>query len=343
MLGTIVLTGVLYVTIPKGFFPQEDTGLLSGVTQAGQDISTDGMGQHQEEINNLILQDPAVESVASYIGPGPSSPAPNQGRLFVALKPLGHRGPHASAPEVISRIERRAGGITGIKLYLQAAQDITIGARASKSAYQYTLVDVDPAELSVWASKVRAALAKAPGVTDVASDAVAAAPELRLKINRDQASRLGITASQIDDALYDAFGERPATKVYTPYNVYFVIMEVASPFRMTPDALNQVFLRAANGSSVPLSTVATLTNDTAPLLVNHDGGFPSVTLSFNLKPGASIGQAVSAVQNIQRQLHLPKTVQTKFSGAAQAFQSALSGMDVLILAALIAVYRSMLS
>jgi hydrophobe/amphiphile efflux-1 (HAE1) family protein len=338
MLGTIVLTGVLYVTIPKGFFPQEDTGLLSGVTQAGQDISTDGMGQRQEEINNLILQDPAVESVASYIGPGPSSPAPNQGRLFVALKPLGHRGPHGSAPEVISRIERRAAGITGIKLYLQAAQDITIGARASKSAYQYTLVDVDPAELSVWASKVRAALAKAPGVTDVASDAVAAAPELSLKINRDQASRLGITASQIDDALYDAFGERPATKVYTPYNVYFVIMEVAAPFRMTPDALNQVFLRAANGSSVPLSTVATLTNDTAPLLVNHDGGFPSVTLSFNLKPGASIGQAVSAVQNIQRQLHLPKTVQTKFSGAAQAFQSALSGMDVLILAALIAVY-----
>ncbi|HEX4740619.1 MAG TPA: efflux RND transporter permease subunit [Caulobacteraceae bacterium] len=338
MLGTIVLTGVLYVTIPKGFFPQEDTGLLSGVTQAGQDISTDGMAQRQEQINNLILQDPAVESVASYIGPGPSSPAPNQGRLFVALKPLGRRGPHGSAPQVISRIQRRAAAITGIKLYLQAAQDITIGARASKSAYQYTLVDVDPAELSVWASKVRAALAKAPGVTGVASDAVAAAPELSLKINRDQASRLGITASQIDDALYDAFGERPATKVYTPYNVYFVIMEVAAPFRMTPDALNQVFLRSANGSSVPLSTVATLTSDTAPLLVNHDGGFPSVTLSFNLKPGASIGQAVSAVQNIQRELHLPKTVQTKFSGAAQAFQSALSGMDVLILAALIAVY-----
>jgi hydrophobe/amphiphile efflux-1 (HAE1) family protein len=338
MLGTIVLTGVLYVAIPKGFFPQEDTGLLAGVTQAGQDISTDGMAQRQQEIDDAILKDPAVESIASYIGPGPSSPAPNQGRLFIALKPLGHRGRHGSAPEVMARINKSVAAITGIKLYLQAAQDITIGARASKSAYQYTLVDVDPAELSVWASKVQAALKKAPGVTDVASDAVAAAPELSLKINRDQASRLGITASQIDDALYDAFGERPATKVYTPYNVYFVIMEVAQPFRMTPDALNQVFLRSANGSSVPLSTVATLTNDTAPLLVNHDGGFPSVTLSFNLKPGASIGQAVSTVQNIQHQMRLPKTVQTKFSGAAQAFQSALSGMGILILAALVVVY-----
>jgi hydrophobe/amphiphile efflux-1 (HAE1) family protein len=337
-LVTVILTAVLYVTIPKGFFPQEDTGLLSGVTQAGQDISTDGMARRQVEIDETVLKDPAVASIASYIGPGPSSPAPNQGRLFVALKPLGHRGPHGSAPEVIARIERQVAGIAGIRLYLQAAQDITIGARASKSAYQYTLVDVDPSELRVWAAKVQAALSRTPGLTDVASDAVAAAPEVSLRINRDQAGRLGITPSQIDDALYDAFGERPVTKVYTPYNVYFVILEVAAPFRMTPDVLNQVFLRAADGSAVPLRTVASITNDTAPLLVNHDGGFPSVTLSFNLKPGASIGDAVAAVQKVQHDLHMPPTVLSKFSGAAQAFQSALSGMDILILAALTAVY-----
>ena len=338
LVATITLTGVLYVVIPKGFFPEQDTGLLAGVTQAAKDISTDGLAARQTQITDIVLKDPAVASVASYIGPGPSSPSPNQGRLFIALKPEGKRGPHSTAPQVIARIEQHVAEVAGIRLYLQAAQDITIGARVSKSAYQYTLVDADAAELTLWANRVQAALKQLPGLTDVASDAVSGAPELDIKIDRDAAARLGVTPQAIDDALYDAFGERPATKVYTPLNQYQVILEVAAPFRSSPNALNQVYLRSTGGQSVPLSAVAQVSNATAPLVVNHQGGFPSVTVSFNLKPHVSIGAAVSAIAKVQHDLHMPLTVQTSFQGAAQAFQSALSGQGILILAALTAVY-----
>ena len=338
MLCTITLTGVLYVVIPKGFFPQQDTGLLTAISEADQNISTDGLAKRQTQITDVILKDPAVQSVASYIGPGPSSPSPNQGRMFVALKPLGHRGPDGSAFAVIPRIQRAVAHIAGIKLYLQAAQDITIGARVSKSAYQYTLVDVDPKELAVYAAKAEAAFKHTAGLVGVASDAVAGAPQLNLKIDRDAAGRLGVTPQAIDDALYDAFGERPATKVYTPYNTYLVILEVAAPFRATPDALDEVFLRSASGAAVPLRAVASISDANAPSVVNHEGGFPSVTLSFNLQPGASIGAAVDAVNKVQRELHLPPAVKPSFQGNAAAFQSALSGQGVLILAALTAVY-----
>ena len=239
---------------------------------------------------------------------------------------------------MIARVNRQLASLAGIRVYLQASQDITIGARVSKSAYQFTLVDADPAELAAWAAKARDALTKAPGLTGVASDAVAGAPELNIAINRDAAARLGVTPQQIDDALYDAFGERPATKVYSAFNAYQVILEVAAPFRTTPDALNQVYLRSSTGQPVPLGAVASISNARAPLVVNHDGGFPSVTLSFNLKPNVSIGAAVDAVNKVKRELHLPPTVQTSFQGNAQAFQQALGGQAVLILAALIAVY-----
>jgi HAE1 family hydrophobic/amphiphilic exporter-1 len=338
LLAAIALTGVLYVVIPKGFFPQQDTGLLAGVTEASKDISTNGLAERQTAVTDIILKDPAVASVASYIGPGPSSPSPNQGRMFIALKPEGKRGSDGGAQAVIARIERHVANVAGIRLYLQAAQDITIGARVSKSAYQYTLVDADPKELASWAAKVQDALKRTPGLTDVASDAVSGAPELNITIDRDAAARLGVTPQAIDDALYDAFGERPATKVYTPLNEYQVIIEVAAPFRTTPDALQQVYLKSATGQSVPLGAVAQVSNATAPLVVNHQGEFPSVTVSFNLEPHVSIGAAVSAIAKVQNQLHMPATVQTSFQGAAQAFQSALSGQGLLILAALTAVY-----
>lgn len=338
MLGTIALTGLLYVAIPKGFFPTQDTGLLAGITQANADISTQGLAQRQQAVVDTILHDPAVSSVASYIGPGPSSPSPNQGRMFIALKPFGHRGPDGGAQQVIRRLDKAVSGIPGIRLYLQASQDITIGARVSKSQYQFTMVDADPAELRLWASRATDAFRQIHGLADVTSDAGAGGPQLDIHIDRDAAARLGISADDIDTTLYDAFGERPATKVFTALNQYNVILEVAPQFRADPNALSSIYLRSSTGAPVPLAQVASVTTDTAPLVVNHQGGFSSTTISFNLQPGVSIGTAVSAVNKVRAQLHMPATVQTSFQGSAAAFQSALAGQGLLILAALVAVY-----
>jgi hydrophobe/amphiphile efflux-1 (HAE1) family protein len=338
MVGTISLTVILYAIIPKGFFPQQDTGLIAGITEAGQDISTQGLATLQSRLTDVILRDPAVQTVASYIGPGPSSPAPNEGRMFIALKPLGHRGADGGAAQVIARLGRNVAGIPGIHLYLQASQDITIGARVSKSQYQFTLVDADPAELKVWADRAVAAFKSLHGLTDVASDTADGAPQLAITVNRDAAARLGIQPEDIDTALYDAFGERPVNKVFTTLNQYSVLLEVDPAHRADPRALDQIYLRSATGAPTPLSQVASITTNTAPLVVNHQSGFASTTISFNLAPHMSIGSAVDAVQKVQAQLHLPRTVQTSFQGNAQAFQSALGGQTTLILAALVAVY-----
>ncbi|RUN75171.1 acriflavine resistance protein B [Sphingomonas sp. TF3] len=336
--GTVALTGLLFVTIPKGFFPEQDTGMIAGITEASGDISTTGLAARQTALVDILLKDPAIQTVASYIGPGGSSPAPNQGRMFIALKPFGHRGPDGGAQQVIARLNKAVAGLAGIKLYLQASQDITIGARVSKSQYQFTLVDADSAELSEWSQRVASAFKKIAGVTDVTSDAGSNGPQLAITIDRDAAARLGITPETIDTALYDAYGERPATKIYTPVNQYFVVLEFAAAQRATPDSLQQIYLSASNGDRIPLSQVATIQPDSAPLVVNHQSGFPSTTISFNLAPGVSIGTAVSAVQKVQAQLHLPPTLQTSFAGNAQAFQSALAGQGILILLALVVVY-----
>ncbi len=338
LVGTITLTGVLYTTIPKGFFPTQDTGLIAGITQSSSDISTTGLGDRQQKVTDIILKDAAVSSVASYIGPGPSSPSPDQGRMFVALKPYGGRGANGGAPAVIARLDKAVADVPGIKLYLQASQDITIGARVAKSQYQYTLVDADPKELSGWVEKALAAFRKLPGLTDINSDSGARGPQLAIQVDRDAAGRLGVMTSDIDTALYDAFGERPATKVFTALNQYNVILEVAPQFRADPGALDAIYLRSAAGTPVPLSQIAHVTTETAPLVVNHQGGFPSTTISFNLAPGSSIGAAVTAVNKVKAELHLPPTVQSSFQGNAQAFQSALAGQAVLILAAMVAVY-----
>jgi multidrug efflux pump subunit AcrB len=239
---------------------------------------------------------------------------------------------------VIDRLNRQLQQVEGIRVYLQASQDLTIGARAAKAQYQYTLVDVDPLELGAWASRMVTELKKIPGLRDVSTDAVSDGPQLKLEIDRKAAARFGLQPQDIDNALYDAFGERPATKVYTPYGQYFVIVEVDRAFRSGPDALNQIYLRSAGGAAVPLRQIASISTRTGPLVVNHQNQFPSVTISFNLNPGVSIGTAVSAVESVKRQLHLPPTIEASFQGTARAYETALAGQVTLIGAALVAIY-----
>jgi len=338
MLVTMALTGVLYVVIPKGFFPEQDTGLLMATTEASQDVSSAGLGVRQQKLTDIIMKDHAVQTVASYIGPGPSNAAPNQGRMFIALKPLSKRGANSGAQEVIARLDKAVASVAGIKLYLQAAQDLTIGARVSKSQYQYSMVDVNPTELAYWSSKLVAKLQTIPALTSVGSDAVSGSPALSIQINREAAASYGVQVKDIDDALYDAFGSRIATKLFTSLGQYDVIVEVAPQYRQGPDAIKRIYVRSSQGSLVPLGQIAEIHMTSAPLIINHQKQFPSVTISFNLKPGVSIGTAVSSVDNAVRQLHFPRTIQAGFQGSAKAYGTALSGQLVLIGSALIAVY-----
>ncbi|HYZ34093.1 MAG TPA: efflux RND transporter permease subunit [Crenalkalicoccus sp.] len=335
MMATITVTGVLYVVIPKGFFPEQDTGMIAGITEAGQDISTNSLSERQQAVTDILLRDPAIATVASYIGPGPSSASPNQGRMWIALKPYNQR---PVVQQVIARLNEQLQGVQGIRLYMQAAQDLTIGARVAKAQYQYSMIDVDPQELSYWAARMVDELKKIPGLSDIGTDEASNAPQLRIEIDRMAAARFGITPQDIDNTLYNAFGERPTTKVFTPYGQYFVIIEVDPTFRSGPGALDQIYFRSSTGAAVPLRQVASITTRSAPLVVNHQEQFPSVTISFNLQPGVSIGTAVTAVDHVRSQLHLPETIQASFQGTARAYQTALSGQVPLIGAALIAIY-----
>ena len=338
MVVTVGVTAYLYTSIPKGFFPEQDTGLIMAITEAAPDVSSDGLGGRQLQLTDIILKDPAVASVASYIGPGPSNASPNQGRMFIALKPLAKRGPHGGAQQVIARLDKQLHAVVGIKIFMQAAQDLTIGSRLSKSEYQYTLVDIDPGELSYWSSRLVDALKTDNRLAEVASDAVSGGQQLNLEIDRKAASALGIRTKDIDEALYNAFGQRAATKVFTLLGQYLVIVEVAPEYRAGPAALDRIYLRSSTGAAVPLRQIAHVTMSAAPLVINHQSQFPSVTISFNLKPGISIGTAVSAVQDAVQHLHFPLTVYGSFQGSAQAYQTALSGQIPLIGAALVAVY-----
>ncbi len=341
MAATITLTGVLFVTIPKGFFPEQDTGLVTGITEAAQDVSTEGLGARQAAVTAIILKDPAVSSVASYIGPGPSNAAPNQGRMFITLKALDQRGKDGGAPQVIARINGAVAHVKGIRLFLQAAQDLTIGARTAKSEYQYTMVDADQAELTDYANRMVDKLRAAGGLADVGSDAESSGTLLRLDIDRKAAARFSLTTQDIDNALNDAFGGRTATKVFGAQGQYFVVVEADAASRSGVNALDRVFLRAPSGAIVRLNEVAQVKTMTGPVVINHQNQFPSVTVSFNLKPGVSIGTAVTAVTAVQQAeaaLHLPLTVQASFQGTAAAYQTALAGQAALIGAALVAIY-----
>lgn len=336
LLATIALTGYLYVIIPKGFFPQQDTGFIFGITEASQDISFPAMSERQQAVVDTVLQDPAVASVGSYIGPGGPTATLNNGRVFITLKPKGERT--VSADEVINRLRSKLAHIQGIALYMQAAQDITIGGRLSRTQFQYTLVDADPGELNYWSSIFLDKLKSIPGIADVASDQQNAGPLLDITINRDVASSHGILPATVDNTLSDAFGQRIVSTILTQQNQYHVVLEVSPEFQFGPGALSDIYVTSSSGQQVPLNTLVKAVEKVAPIVVNHQGQFPSTTISFNLLPGASIGNAVAAIQQAERQLGKPLSLSTSFQGNAQAFQSSLSSTPMLIAAALIVIY-----
>ena len=336
MLGTIVLTGYLYIVIPKGFFPQQDTGLIIGLSEAAQDISYSAMAERQMAVINAVLEDPAVASVGSAIGAGGGTTTINNGRMFIALKPNNARD--ATADQVVRRLQTRLARIQGITLYMQAAQDITIGGRLSKTQYQYTLADADPGELNRWAALFLDKIKTIPGITDITTDQENAGPLLDITVNREVASSFGILPSTVDNTLDDAFGQRIVSTMYTMNNEYHVVLEVDPKFQFGPEALNNIYINSSTGQQVPLRTLINSGVKVAPLVVNHQGQFPSVTISFNLAPGNSIGQAVSAIQQVEKELGKPASLATSFQGNAQAFQSSLSSTPLLIAAALVVIY-----
>jgi HAE1 family hydrophobic/amphiphilic exporter-1 len=336
MLATVVMTGYLYVVIPKGFFPQQDTGMIVAIAEAAQDISYPAMVQRMEAAMDVVLKDPAVYAVGSNIGAGGSTVTLNQGRAFIALKPRDQRD--ASADQIIARLQARLARVEGIRLYMQAAQDITVGGRLSKTQFQYTLTDADQNELNYWSAIFLDKLKAIPGITDVTSDQENAGPRLNVTVNREVASSFGILPATIDNTLDDAFGQRIVSTMFTPLNQYHVVLEVDPRFQYGPEALRDIYVNSSSGQQVPLSTLVNSDTEAAPIVINHLGLFPATTISFNLKPGVALGDAVTAIRQFEQQSNKPASLVTTFQGNAQAFQSALAGEVALILAALIVIY-----
>ena len=335
MLGTVVVTGYLYVIIPKGFFPQQDTGLIIGQSEAAQDISYQAMTERQQAMLDVIMKDPAVDSVAAATGAGGGLYTLNDGRVFIQLKPKAKRGP---IDKVMARLHTNLAKVQGITLYMQAAQDITIGARLNKTQFQYTLNDADPGELNHWTDLFYEKIKALPSVTDVATDQLNAGPLLDITIKRDVASSYGILPYTIDNTLDDAFGQRIVSTIYTTLQQYHVVLEVSPKFQYSPDALSNIYVKSSSGQQVPISTLVDSAIKVAPLVVNHTGQFPSVTISFNLAPGAAIGQAVNDIHAVETELHPPLSLQTSFQGNAQAFGASLKSTPILILASLFVIY-----
>ncbi|HRB14870.1 MAG TPA: multidrug efflux RND transporter permease subunit [Nitrospira sp.] len=335
-LGTMALTVYLYILVPKGFFPQQDTGRLFGNIQAAQDISFQAMRQKLTDVVDIIKSDPAVASITGFTGGGGHAGTTNTGRMFIALKPLEERG--LSSDEVIARLRPKLAKVPGAPTYLQAIQDLRIGGRASSAQYQYTLQSVDLAELNTWAPKVEAKLRTIQEIVDVNSDQQDRGQQSLVVFDRVTASRLGLSPQLIDDTLYDAFGQRQVSIMYTPLNQYHVVMEVAPQYWQNPSALHDIYVRSPNGAQVPLSAVTRYEPANTILSVNHQGQFPAVTVSFNMAPGASLGQAVLAVDQAMHDIGLPATVRGTFQGTAKAFQSSVENQPWLILAALVTVY-----
>ncbi len=336
VLGAIALTVLLFARIPKGLFPQQDNGLLVGFSEAPQDVSYLAMKDRQVAVNTIVGADPDVASVVSFIGGGPGGGSGNTGSLFVTLKPRPPR--KATADQIIARLRPKLSKLVGINLFMQAAQDVRVGGRLARTQYQYTIQDPDLTELNTWAPRVFERLKRVPELTDVATDQQSAGLELRLSIDRDSASRLGVSVRDVDNALYDAFGQRQISVTYGVANQYRVVMEVTPAYLEDEDTLRKLYLRSSSGGLVPLSALTTVSRGNLPTSINHQGQFPSVTLSFNLAPGKSLSDAVTAVQQAEREIRLPASVQGGFTGTAQAFQQSLSSQPVLILLALLAVY-----
>jgi HAE1 family hydrophobic/amphiphilic exporter-1 len=336
MLGTIGVTGYLYVVIPKGFFPQQDTGLIIGLAEGAQDISYPAMANRMQALLEVASKDPAVESLGASMGPGGATATLNQGRVFIALKPQNER--NASIDQVINRLQTALAKVQGITLYMQAAQDITVGGRVSKTQYQYTLTDADQNELNHWSALFLDKLKSLPEITDVTSDQENGGPRLNATVNRDIASSFGILPSTVDNTLGDAFGQRIVSTIFSPLNQYHVVLEVDPRFQSGPEALNNIYVNSSAAQEVPLSTLVDSTITGAPIVINHQGLFPATTISFNLKAGVALGDAVDAIRKIEQQSGKPQSLVTAFQGNANAFLSSLAGEPILIAAALVTIY-----
>jgi multidrug efflux pump len=335
-IGTVLLTVMLYIAVPKGFFPVQDTGVILGISQAAQSISFPAMAERQQAVAKIILEDPAVAGLSSFIGVDGINTTLNSGRMQINLKPLAQRSERA--PEIIRRLQGRLAGTEGITLYMQPVQDLTVENRVSRTQYQYTLEDADPQELRRWAPALLETLQALPELHDVSSDQQDQGLAAMVDIDRSTAARLGITPQLVTDTLYDAFGQRQVSTMFTQLNQYRVILEVMPEFQKGPHALQFLDVRSSGGGQVPLNVFARVTEGTAPLIINRQGQFPAVTLSFNLARGQSLGDAVRAIERATERIELPASIRGSFQGTAQAFQASLENTPLLILAALVTVY-----
>ena len=333
--GTIVVTALLYIVIPKGFFPLQDTSVIQGVSEATQSISFDAMTRRQEQVADRILQDPAVLSLSSFIGVDGTNAAPNNGKMLINLKPKSER---EDINTVMNRLQDTVADIPGMTLYLQPVQDISIDSRSSRTQYQFTLQANSQKDLSEWTPKLVEQLRQIPELTDVASDLQENGLQAYVNINRDTASRLGVTTADITNALYNAFGQRLVSTIYTQTNQYRVVLEVQPDDRLDPSAIRGIYVRTSSGTPVPLDTMVTIEQRPAILAINHLGQFPTATVSFNLAKGASLSEAVDAIAETEMEMGMPASIQTQFQGAAMAFQSSLSSTLWLILAAIVTMY-----
>jgi multidrug efflux pump len=334
--ATLIGTILLYIYVPKGFFPVQDTGIILGVSEAPQDVSFSAMAQRQQSLARVILKDPAVDSLSSFIGIDGTNATINSGRVQINLKPVKDRG--ISASDVIRRLQPNIEKVAGITLFMQPVQDLTVEDRVSRTEFQYSLEDVDPKELAHWTPIFIDKLKAQPELRDVASDQLNQGLLETVVIDRDTASRLGILPAVIDNTLYDAFGQRQVSTMFTQLNQYHVILEVDPQFQQNPDQLKNIYVHSSTGPQVPLSGFTELQSGSASLVVNHQGQFPVVTLSFNLAPNASLGDAVNAINKVKQDINLPESVQATFQGTAAAFLNSLANEPILILAAIITVY-----
>jgi len=334
--GTLVLTVLLFYFVPKGFFPVQDTGVIQGISEAPQSVSFMAMADRQQALARVILKDPAIESLSSFIGIDGTNTTLNSGRILINLKPHSQRKVNSS--EVISRLQPELEKIEGITLFMQPVQDLTVDARVTRTQYQYTLEDPDIDELNTLAPKLVEELRKNPGLHDVSSDQQDKGLQLSMVFDRSTASRLGITPQMIDDALYDAFGQRQVSTIFTQLNQYRVVLAVKPDFQKGPEALQSIYLRGINGGQVPLGALVKTSETTGPLVISRQGQFPAATISFNLAPGAALGHAVTAIESAEKKMDFPGGIKGSFQGTAQAFRVSLANEPLLILAALVTVY-----
>ncbi len=334
--STLVLTVLLYIVVPKGFFPIQDAGAIQGMSEAPQSISFSAMAERQQALARVILKDPAVESLSSFIGVDGTNTTLNSGRILINLKPLHERD--ASAIEIVRRLQPELAKVEGITLYMQPVQDLTVDAKVSRTQFQYTLDDPNTDELNDLAPKMIGILRTRPELRDVSSDQQDKGLMVALSIDRSTAARLGITPQNIDDTLYDAFGQRQISTIFTELNQYRVVLAVKPEFQQGPDSLQSIYMRGSSGGQLPLAAITQASETTGPLVINRQGQFPAVTTSFNLAPRTSLGEAVDAIEEVAQQLNLPRSIRGTFQGTAQAFKASLTNEPLLILAALITVY-----